>query len=62
MIMQATVLNRFPEATARAEAASRFNQSIVTYFYIIITSFNLIITHYCIVITLFLPHYYVLLP
>ena len=46
MIIQATVLNRFPEATVWAEAAFRFNQSIVTYFYIIITCFNLIIWHY----------------
>ena len=51
MIMQATVLNRFPEATVRVDAAFRFNQFIVTYFYIIITCFNLIITHYFIIIS-----------
>ena len=45
-----------PEATVPAEAAFLFNQSIVTYFYIIIACFNLI--HYCIIITLFLRHYY----
>ena len=55
--MQATVLNRFPEATVLAEAAFRFSQSVITHFYTIITCFNLIITHYCIIITPFLPHY-----
>ena len=60
MIMLTTVLNLFPEATVRAEAAFRFSQSIVIYFYIILTCFNLIITHYCIIITLFLPYYLVL--
>ena len=46
MIKQATVLNRFAEATPRAEAAFLFNQSVVIYFYIIITCFDLIITHH----------------
>ena len=56
-IMQATILYLFAGATIRAKAAFRFNQSIITYFYIIITCFNLIITHGNIVIILILPHY-----
>ena len=61
MIMQATVLNRFPEATILAEAAFRFTDSIVYYFYIIITFFNLIITHCCIIFTSDW-HFYLIIP
>ena len=41
--MQASVLYQFSESTILADAAFQFNQSVVTYFYIIITCFNLII-------------------
>ena len=55
--MQATILYLFAGTTIRA---FQFNQSIITYFYIIIACFNLILTHCNIVIILFLPHYYIL--
>ena len=57
MIIQVTVLFRFSEATIQAEAAIRFNQSIITYFYIIITCFNLLLRF----VTSLLCHFYLII-
>ena len=57
MNMQSKAMNLFTEATSRAEAAFRFNQAIITCFYVIITHFYVIITSLLRIIT----HYYVII-